>query len=527
MLTDIRALAYLELRQLINRLRMLVRRPGRALVYVFALGYFIFISILRARFHHAPKLPQIAEPYASAIFFAYLVLLGVIAYGAASGIAGAFSSPADALFLTRSKIPERIVVLWLQLRRCATTMLRMLFTIVIYTLMFAASGTVSGIGLAIVGGSVVAAAQAVPVLKLRAVAGARTAQSLAGTIAAIGLLPLLIVLSGLIATNGARFADGVERLGMGGAVNALFGGNLVALGALYAFAALLVALSLVTGTGLIADLYAASMQALTYRERAKRSGGAVFAMEHAYHTRRGGALQTVFGGVRGPWTIAWKESIAFTRSPSMQRLFLLGFAVCAVAGFVFGNVAAASRDSLEESIAFAATSANLVIMFVAMGSAIGLAADLRKPLWWMGPDPLWLRLVAWMAGTSWRLAVCLTAGIVAWAAAMRVPAIALAGIPIALAGVIQLRAVGLLLYALFPSTIDQRGPLALVRALLTYLLALPPAVAGIAALLLLRSAPAGVACAVAVSAAETALLVALAAARISGRGVALAQAEAL
>src|SRR5579862_5708563 len=109
-------------------MRMLVRRPGRALVYVFALAYFIFISILRARFHHSPKLPQIAEPYASAIFFAYLVLLGVIAYGAASGIAGAFSSPADALFLTRSKIPERIVVLWLQLRRCATTMLRMLFT---------------------------------------------------------------------------------------------------------------------------------------------------------------------------------------------------------------------------------------------------------------------------------------------------------------------------------------------------------------------------------------------------------------
>jgi hypothetical protein len=110
---------------------------------------------------------------------------------------------------------------------------------------------------------------------------------------------------------------------------------------------------------------------------------------------------------------------------------------------------------------------------------------------------------------------------------MHLPVVALAGIPLALAAVCYLRAVGLALYAIFPSTIDQRGPLAMVRALLTYVLAAPPVIAGVVAGVLFRSIAGGVATGIVVSAAETLALVAFASARISDRGAAIAQAETM
>jgi hypothetical protein len=111
----------------------------------------------------------------------------------------------------------------------------------------------------------------------------------------------------------------------------------------------------------------------------------------------------------------------------------------------------------------------------------------------------------------------------------------LAGVPAAVALVLYLRAVGLALYSLFPSTIDQRGPLAMVRMLLTYLLAAPPAVvcaaagfelyrAGMAAPQALYAA---VAAGIITSLVETLALVAFAAARIAGQGVAFARAESM
>lgn len=526
MFADLAALSYLEWRQFINRLRSIARRPGRALLYAAAIAYFVFVAVYRAHSGGFSR-PFLPEPYADAIFYAYVVLLGVLAYGAASGIAGTFSSSADARFLTGSHISERLIVVWLQLRRSALTVFRMVFTIVLYAVVFSRSGTLTGIGLALTGGALVATGIAVPMLKIRAIAGARTAQSIAAAVAAAGLLPLSIVISSLISARTATSARGVESLGAGFAANALLAGRPPAVAGLFAFAALLLALSFTFGTGLFADLYSASMKALEYRQRSRRGSGAVFAMEYAYRGRKVDSLQFLFARARGAWAIAWKEWIAFVRSPSMQRLFGLGAAACIAVGAIAGHIAAESRDPAAELFAICTVAGQLIVIFVAMGSAIGLAADLRKPLWWIGPDPLWLRLVAWMAGTSWRFAICLSCGIIACAASMHSAAVAAAGVPSAVACVLYLRAVGLLLYSLFPSTIDQRGPLSAVRALLTYLLAMPPLIAGGVALALGRPAAEAVGLAIAISVFETALLVAGAASRIAGQGVAFADAQAL
>ena len=231
--------------------------------------------------------------------------------------------------------------------------------------------------------------------------------------------------------------------------------------------------------------------------------------------------------MRGPWTIAWKELVGFQRSPSMRRTFWFGVLASTGAGALFGTVAARSGDPLGDSLTIASIAANMITIFIAMGSAIGLAADLRKPLWWMGPDPLWVRLFAWIGGTSWRMALCICAGVAAWGIAMHLSIVVFAGLPLAIVAVLHLRAVGLVLYSLFPSTIDQRGPLAMIRVLLTYLLAAPPAIAGMIAGLAFHTLAGGVVTALAVSLAETTGLVAFASTRIEQRGVAVAQAEAM
>lgn len=523
MIRDLAALSYLEYRQIVNWISTVVRQPGRTILYIVVIGYFVFSALMRARANVAMPMLKTPEPYASILMFAYITFLGIVCYGAASGIVGAFSSIADARFLTGSRISERTVVVWLQLRRSGVAILRTIFTLVLYALIFSVSGTFAGIGLAIVGGTLLTTATAIPMLKLRSVGGTRTAQSVAGVIVVLGILPMMILLCSLIAPSLHREATLLERTGAGEAFNALFNGNAFALISLYVIAFALLALSFALGTGLYPELYASSLRLIAFREKQLRGGGAAFVMEHTYERR--GASRLPFDRLAGPWTIAWKEWVAFMRSPSMQRIFLLGAVACGVCGGVFGTLVARSDHPYEMTISLATSAASMVVVFVAMGSAIGLGNDLRKPLWWVGPDPLWMRLVAWIAGTSWRLAVCLAIGLTAWSIAMHQPAVALAGIPIAVATVLYLRAVGLVLYAMFPSSVDQRGPLAMVRALLTYAFAAPPLIIGSIFGGLVRSVEAGLAVGILASIAETLVMVAFASSRIAGRGVAFAQAE--
>ena len=527
MTADLRTLAYLEYRQIVNRVRRMARQPARALVYVLAVAYFAFVGTLRGHGAHLFAMPAIPEPYASALFCAYITLLGVMMYGAASGIVGAFSCAADARFLAGSLIPERLVVFWLQLRRSATAIARMLFTIVLYALVFSGSGTFAGIGLAMLGGTLVATATAIPMLKLRNLAGHATAHSLAGAVCAVGIFPLAILLAGMQPESMAHAsALSVERLGMGYAFNELFGGNALALSALFLAGLLGVAISYASGSNLYPDLYASSLRVLAFRAR-QRSAGAAFTMEHRYE-RRPARTHGFFDVLRGAWTIVWKEWIAFTRSPSMQRTFYFGLLVCLGAGALFGSVVGGSNEKFTDTVVISSTVFNLVLIFVVMGATVGLADDIAKPLWWIGPDSLLLRLIAWTVGASWRMAACLAAGLTAWALAMRAPVLALAAIPAAAVAVLHLRAVGLVLYALFPSTFDQRGPLAIVRVLLTYVLATPPFVAGALVFVLAHMDPApAFAAGLLASLAETLGLIAFSAKRIAGQGVAFARAEAM
>jgi putative ABC exporter len=244
MIADLGSLVYLEYRQIANRIRQTLRQPARAIMYLFAVAYFVVVAVMRHSGHKVLTFVAVPEPYASALFFVYVTLVGVMMYGAASGIVGAFSSPADARFLSGSLISQRLVIMWLQLRRSGTSMARMIFTLLLYALIFSGSGTFAGLGLATIGGTLIATASAIPMLKLRRVVGTRAAQSLAGAVAAIGILPMVILLASFPPNaNALAWAHQVERLGAGDAVNALIDGRAIALAALFAFGAFAIALS--------------------------------------------------------------------------------------------------------------------------------------------------------------------------------------------------------------------------------------------------------------------------------------------
>jgi len=525
--SDFLTLAYLDWHQFLHRVQTVFRQPGRAIMYLIIVAWFVMMGFLRTQARAPVYALTIPQPFASAIMFAFIALLGIIMYGAASGFVGVFSSAADARFLCGSHLSETAVVTWLQLRRCASVVLRTTLAVLFYALVLPAGRHVSLTG--VVGVSVIAAtlfttATAVPMLKLRAIAGARAAQTIAAAIVAFGLLPLAVLLGSLLDPGLTGWAAGVQRSGAGFAVNALFHGNGTAIGSFYAAAAGMLALSFVTGRDLYPELYASSLRMLAYRQRRRRLPG-VLTAERAYQIG-GPARFTFFENASGAWTIAWKEWIAFVRAPGAKRMFLIGLIGCAAAGAILGSAAKQSRNPLETALVMAGSISNMVIIFITIASSFGLAADLRKPLWWMGPDPIWLRLLAWVLATSWRLSVCIAAGTIVFAAMLGIYSIALAGIPIAIAISIYLRSIGLALYALLPSGLDQRGPLAMLRALLTYVFAVPAIAAAVTAGILTRSflpaAVAGVACALC----EALLLIVFAAARIQGRGATFAQAEA-
>jgi hypothetical protein len=523
-LTNLSALWYLEWRQIANRVKRAFATPSRALIYVLAGAYLIFMSFVRSR-SASPLGATAPEPYASALLFAYITALGIVMYGGASGIVGAFGSTADARFLTGSLINQRAVTLWLQLRRCAASMARMIFTMVLYTLILG-PGTSTGITVSVLGGTAAATASAIPMLKLRNVIGTRTAQSVAGLVAVLGIFPMAILFASLPGGRAVDAAHGIEHLGAGHAFNQLFAGSPLAIGALYAFTALVVVLAYAAGTDLYPDLYAASMRSLQFRTFARRGGSVMLTVHHTY---RSGATRVpfAFAVLRGAWVLVWKEWIAFARSPSMQRSLAFGVVACAAVGWIFGNTAYLSSDRFHTAMGFMSVAGNMVVLFVAMGSAIGLSADIAKPLWWMGPDSLWRRLLAWTVGTSWRLGVCLVIAAIGWSIGLRSWQMAAAAIPSTIAVVLCLRAVGLVIYALFPSTLDQRGPLAFIRALLTYTFSAPPGIAGFVVFFFARSFAAGIAAGIAVAVAEMLLLISFAAWRIAGQGAAIARAESM
>lgn len=527
-MSDFATLAYLDFHQLVNRLRTILHQPSRMIVYVVAIGYFGFLAWVRTLHpragNYGTTIPTIIpEPYASAILFAFVTLLGVIMYGAASGFLGVFSSTADARFLCGSKLSERAVVTWLQVRRCASAVVRWILLLVFYSLIYHRAGGFSSLAPSLIAGALLTVATAIPILKLRTTRGRGTAQLFSAAIIAAGLLPLSILLASILGAGLIPWARHIESIGAGFAVNALFSRNVWGVSAMYAAAAGLLAFSYAVGNDLYPDLYASSLKVQAFKRQRRHLPGMATDREYRANAASG---KWLLDRARGAWTIAWKEWIAFVRAPGAQRMFWFGFIASAAVGVVLGTAAKRSGDPMGTAAVMGGSIANVIVIFITIASSFGLAEDLRKPLWWMGTDTVFSRLVAWILATPWRLSACFAAGILTFSAALGFRPVVVFAIPIAITIAVVLRSIGLALYALMPSGLDQRGPLAMLRVLLTYLCATPPIGATLLAALAVHSFAFAVGAGIVVALLEALVLIAFAAFRVSGRGAAFAQAEA-
>lgn len=524
--SDLSALFYLEMRQLVNQVHAIVSRPLRLGMYALAVLYFVSLGVLRVAVGHRPAVAHLAEPYASAVFFASLALLAFTTYVAASGHVGTFSSPADARFIIGSRISERVALTWLQLRRHASRLVRVGLFVLFYFIFFGGQIRFLGVGLSALFGTVIAGSLAIPSLALAQRTRAPVRPIIAWCIV-LASATCLLLLASRVSSLASPAADAIEHLRAGAVTNALLAGNEGALAVLALVAIVASIASLFSGRDLYPELYAASQRVALSGIRARR--GMMFAREQRYEARSVPGAERLLLPAGSTATIFWKEYLGFARSTGAQRTFWICLAIAGVAGVVLAEVAAQQHHRMElaafASAAFAI--ANVFILFMAFSTGIALRDDLAKPLWWMGRDPLWLRLVAWVAGASWRLVAYAAVGLAAAAIVARWAGLAYAGIPIAIALVVYVRSIGLALYALFPSALDQRGPLGMVRAFLCYLLAAPVIAAVAVTGLILRSGSAAFTVGIASTLLLAYLLLLFAAWRIEGSGAAFARAETL
>ena len=521
-MSDYAALAYLDFCRMRNAVRMVLRTPSRLGLWVLYLLWFAFMLFTRIATGHVNRaVPGISDPLASLIMFGYVFALGVMILRAANGHVGAFASTADARFLTSSHLSERAVVTWLQLRSSAMLIGRLLFLIVLYSMIFNRAGSFFGLPLAMLAGAALAGALPIPALALARRADGASVLAFAYLLMAAGLLCAVVLVAPLMhVLLPSAVTTAVVSLHAGVALRALLFGNAAALLILCACAAAMTIAAYACARDLYPELYQASLSGFARLERMRdlRLGRAGTT---AYMRPR---TSSVPAALNGGWAFIWKDWIGLRRARRFVQVMLwtLGFWLALGIGTaLFVNSA---KDAAAMLITLGVIFANVLFFFTVI-SAVTLAGDLRKPIFWLGPDPLRVRFYAWVIAGSWRLAAGFLVALAAHCAFRNSWTVFLAGAPIAIALPPLLRAIGLGTYALLPAPADQRGPIALVRLLLTYALIVPPALIGFLGALLLHSAPAGFTLAAATALAEVFPLVEFAAWRIAGNGASFALLE--
>lgn len=522
-MSDAAALAWLQWRQTVNFLKQSLHKPARIVAALIGAAYIALLLWLRTQTAHRPiAVTGIPEPFATAIGLLLIVLLGALFLTTDMGYVRAFASPAEARFLIGSRLPEPLVVAWVQMRGAAEIILRAIWGFLIYALVSPAAGTSRGIVLSAAGFFALAAALPIPLLKIQRATRVPAARILAIVSFLAGGIPLAVIALAWFFPI-PMWPQAIVRTGIGAAVDGLLTGSHAGLLGLYATVGLLFVAGYAAGHDVYPELYAGSTRVFTGNERRRR--GETFSFERekrAKHEYRAPAFLNGAGGARA---LLWRDATAFGRSQQQRLIFFASVPAAILAGAAVGITARRAADGMELALTIALSIVNAYAIGITMATTVSLGDDLRKPLFWLSADPLRSRLYAWLVSTSWRPAIAFSGGLAAWAATMGDGAFAWIGIPCALVLVALLRSAGLALYGFFPGRADQRGPLAAARMLLTYVLLVPPAGCGIALGLLTQNAMLSAAIACACAVAEILLLAELASRRIEGRGAAVAQAE--
>ena len=485
-MNDLAALSYADRRTFVNALIGLRKRPWHGLIWAFWIAIIVLFAWLRTAGprprHEAPEFWQIALQ--DLWVCGFVAAFGLVLALGGERMAGFFSSRAEALLLVRAPLAPPLVAAYLQLRTIATTLART-FARFAYVVLVAVPTHVTPLGLARELTLPAAATVAITsVILPRALArGAARAACIAGGCALVlaALLPLMRDGLLLLPTAPALldFAARLPNLHPGLVFETVARGDLLppALGLLVAL--LCGAAFARAARDAYPELYAFSLAHLELRARtaARRARGGETPDAQRARTRqsaRAGGTR-VLGApalLRGAAAFVWLDVLVWSRrvSPLVSGL---SAAVALAVGVGLGLVARGTEGQAA-TLTILTVLPNLLIT-LATTAGVRLAADLRRPLFWLGEVALAERLAAWTYAPLWRDALFFGLAALGFGLLTGDAGRALTLLVVALALVVLTRAAGVAVFALLPNALDQRGPAVFLRLVLAYALVLPAA----------------------------------------------------
>jgi hypothetical protein len=463
------ALVYLDSHYLSNQIRAVLRSPGRLALW---LPYIIGVGALTFRRFTvgATRPPGLTgtgpHPLATAAAGAFIGMLGVTIVVAASGRIRAFRSTGEALLLVNAGIDSLSIAVWLQIRKLFSTATRWLGSILfVFLLIVPENAGPQALGRGIVASLAVAASimtVELPAFLLARKPAGWIVGAIGWTFAAVGALYAAVGFLGSIGDD--RFAPAIldfVRWNPGSVVPVIvssWAGPLL----LWCAPLALIASIATLARDAIPELYAATVQAFEWRARQRR--------DQPVSSTASGRVERIPAGALA---IVWKDWIGFTRSRGAPFRWLCVFAAWLGLGLLVGwAVTGGDRADAFPLVGFAM----MVIVLVPLSASISLVEDLSKPIWWMSHASLRSRIVAWAFAKGWRNGLAFAVFPLVVAIDKIDLASGLLAIPLGLCLWTSLNALGVALYAAYPSRVDARGPVFFVRAIATGLFLLPPAI---------------------------------------------------
>jgi hypothetical protein len=511
--SGIGALAYADVRSAVNALRDVRRSAARSTLWIVGICVFLLWLLVRSlQGGRSPRPGFDALAQCDLIAAIAIVTFGVLlAHG--SRFVGLFANKAEGQWIVRAPVSPFTAAIYLQVRELIRRSPRLTISFGYLAVLYLPN-VVSPAGLVrdlLFFAVALIAIGGVP-LPRRLARGAVAAACIVAGYVAIGYAVVALLhdavltlqLSGPVAAH----ARALPAWHPGSVLLEPFGPrSLAVLAGLVA-----IALAAIGALGTVAadaypELYALSVEQI---DRSGRIGRGLFT-RGARTVRAPARSASARGAPPGVAVFVWKGWIEYTRR-SATRAMVLQTAGWFAGGYVAALVIGRGHLQLWSTLAAVAFT---LLLATTVGFGVSLGHELRRPLFWLSGASLFARLCGLLAGSTLRYVAWFLALGLGLAAGHAAPfAVALAAVA-APAVFVLLAAIGYAAYAVVPNEIDRRGPFAILRILISYVLVLPAGVAGVAAAISTGSPLTGIAAGSIAAVAEAALLLRFTARRLS------------
>jgi hypothetical protein len=513
------ALAYADGRALANDVRRGLRSPGRIamwLAYFAALGLFFWsrtLTIGRAGHNGGGGDLTRADYFVCA-------LLATLFFSLATGwgAVGIFRTRAEARFIIGSPVAAPLAIAYLQARAALARGLRLLFSFVYFIFLFGPRQ----IGPAAVAVDIILVfafvSTAAAVLVPRRLLARPAAIACAVVCAPLALLAIAPAIRDAVVRSPLPLPPALARPILGIIPPWHPGRGLLEPHPLWllpvlGLAAVAIAFLASAGRDAYPELYALSIARIDRLERWQRRRENPAAPAVVVHAARH-AIPDI-PAPPGVLVFVWKSVVEFGRRT--KREYIVGGGVlCCCAGFVAGRMTKANGEEFFAALGGVLINLILVIGIVGVTATNTIAAEIRRPLFWLARASLFERLCAIALARIWTIvgALELVALCFALGGGPATGAIFFAlGLPVLVA---LLAALGFVTFALFPGPVDLRGPVTVLRLGLSGILLIPPFVLGVIVASMFHAALAGLLAAVLLAIIEAGSLIGVAAWRLDG-----------